>query len=292
MPFGASVMGAGGIMSRAASGYVPLPIQTRDRELQMMISAWINAVLAPAGLQLQRARRPRRNSSGTSNSPFYNPTSSCQIPELATLYDLFLGKKRDGLFVEVGAYDGISFSNSSCLADAGWSGILIEPIPAFAQACRDRYHANSRIRIVETAVGATEGTVDITLAGSLTTTNDNLLNEYRNIDWANAAIGATSRLTVPQRTLDEILDAEGLQKPIDVLIVDVEGAEASVFAGFSISRWKPTMIIAELTHTHPDLHVISAGDAHLQSAIQKAGYSVVYKDAINTVFARASAVQR
>ena len=52
------------------------------------------------------------------------------------------------------------------------------------------------------------------------------------------------------------------------------------------------MIIAELTHTHPDLHVISAGDAHLQSAIQKAGYSVVYKDAINTVFARASAVQR
>ena len=77
-----------------------------------------------------------------------------------------------------------------------------------------------------------------------------------------------------------------------VTIVDVEGAEASVFAGFSISRWKPTMIIAELTHTHPDLHVISAGDAHLQSAIQKAGYSVVYKDAINTVFARASAVQR
>ena len=257
----------------------------------MTISAWVNAVLARVGLQLQRVRRPRSDLSGTSNSPFYTPTSSCQIPELATLYGLFLGKKRDGLFVEVGAYDGVSFSNSSCLADAGWNGILIEPIPAFAQACRNRYRANARIRVVEAAVGATGGTVDITIAGSLTTTNDNLLNEYRNIDWANAAIGATSRLAVPQRTLDDILSAEGVHEPIDVLIVDVEGAEASVFAGFSISRWKPTMIIAELTHTHPDLHVISAGDADLQSSIQEAGYSVVYKDWINTVFVRASTVR-
>ena len=243
----------------------------------------VNAVLARVGLRLQRLHRPRSSGAGVA-SDFYRPAPSCQIPELATLYRLYLGERNDGFFVEVGAYDGVSYSNSSCLADVGWRGILIEPIPVFAQACRNHYRGNSRIQIVETAVGASNSSVEIMIAGPLTTTNEDILQRYRNVSWAKADVQDATTLIVPQRTLDEVLECAGAAgSPIDVLIVDVEGAEASVFAGFSVERWAPRMIIVELCHTHPDLHVTAASDADLQRSIEAAGYAVVYKDAINTV---------
>jgi FkbM family methyltransferase len=215
---------------------------------------------------------------------FYNPPPSCQIPELATLYSLFLGERTEGMFVEVGAYNGISFSNSSCLADMGWHGILIEPIPKFAQACRDLYRENERVQVIETAIGATNSSIKITVAQSLTTANEKLLAEYEKIEWAKKSIKDATSMEVSLRRLDDVLEASVPEKPIDVLIVDVEGAEASVFAGFTIERWRPRVLIVELAHTHPDLHAVSAGDADLQRQIEAWGYSVIYKDSINTVF--------
>jgi FkbM family methyltransferase len=238
----------------------------------------VNQVLGPAGLKLERVGRR------ASGRDFYSPSASCQIPELADLYRLYFGERHDGLFVEVGAYDGVSFSNSSCLADAGWSGILIEPIPAFAELCRERYRDNERIEVVHCAAGAEEGEVEISVAGPFTTTNSDVMKSYGTIDWAKRAVSRATTIRVQQRTLDAILaDSRFRDRLIDVLIVDVEGAEEAVFAGFSLSQRAPKMIIVELSHTHPDLHDISANDAQLQRAIEHAGYAVVYKDKINTV---------
>ena len=250
------------------------------------IKGLVNAALRRVGFRLERIAP---ESDGESVAPvppssFYKPSPSCQVSELATLYRLFLGERTDGFFVEVGAYDGISFSNSSCLAEAGWHGILIEPVPQFAQACRDRYRGNERIKVVETAIGAINSSVEINVADFLTTTNNALLAGYRNIDWAKESVKETTALTVSQRLLDDVLETSAPNKPIDVLIVDVEGAEASVFAGFTFERWRPRMIIVELAHTHPDLHSVSTADADLQRQIEKWGYSIVYKDSINTVF--------
>jgi FkbM family methyltransferase len=239
-----------------------------------------NSILARAGFRLNRVAR----GDSTQTSQFYQPPATCQIPELATLYRLYFGEKRDGLFVEVGAYDGLTYSNSSCLAEAGWRGFLIEPIPQFAKACRERYRGHDRVQVVETAVGATNSSVEITIGDSLTTTDARLLEQFKKLDWAKNAFEEATRRTVPLQTLDHILEEARLTSPIDVLIVDVEGAEAAVFEGFSLQRWMPRMIISELSHTHPDLHAVSAGDANLQRSIEAHGYEVVYKDSINTVF--------
>jgi FkbM family methyltransferase len=203
---------------------------------------------------------------------------------LANLYRIFLGERSGGYFVEVGAFDGISFSNSSCLADAGWSGLLIEPIPSFAKACRVRYANNPRIKICEAAAGEENTAIEINIAGALTTTNRDVLRAYDSISWAKSSVRNVRRVTVPQRRLDDILDGLAAPSPIDILIVDVEGAEASVFAGFTISKWQPRMMIVELVHTHPDLHTVMARDIDIQRMIESNGYSVVYKDMINTVF--------
>lgn len=49
----------------------------------------------------------------------YPLDATCQIPHFKNLSDIYVyifGYKTDGLFVEVGAYDGESFSNTSGLA--------------------------------------------------------------------------------------------------------------------------------------------------------------------------------
>ena len=236
-----------------------------------------NGLLAPFGWHLTRVLpKPQ--------SMYYKPAPSCQIAELAALYSLFLGERGEGFFVEVGAYDGISFSNTSCLAARGWSGVLVEPIPQFAHACRELYKSNNRIDVVESAVGDNEGDIEITIAGSLTTTNGALLQAYKGIEWSKQSVENVSAIRVHQTTLDALLERRVGARPIDLVVIDVEGAEAAVLRGFSLARWRPRMLIIELVHTHPDLHSVSAGDADLQRLIEEAGYSVVYKDSINTVF--------
>jgi hypothetical protein len=244
----------------------------------------VSSSLRRLGFRLQKIS-PEQVSETKSPPSFYSPTSSCQIPELASLYSIFLGERSNGFFVECGAYDGISYSNSSCLADAGWSGILIEPIPEFAKLSRERYISNPRVQVVEVAVGSKADNIDINIAGPLTTSSDNLILNYSQIEWSKPWVNNTRTISVPQRTLDDILEETATSKQIDVLIVDVEGAEDSVFKGFTLEIWCPKMIIVELAHTHPDLHVIASMDAELQKTIQNHGYSIVYKDKINTVFA-------
>ena len=42
---------------------------------------------------------------------FYEVNSDCQIKNLNKIYYDIFGKKTDGFFVEVGAFDGLSWSN-------------------------------------------------------------------------------------------------------------------------------------------------------------------------------------
>jgi FkbM family methyltransferase len=41
-----------------------------------------------------------------------------------------LGHLKTGRFLDIGAYDGQTFSNTLALAERGWSGVCIEPSPA------------------------------------------------------------------------------------------------------------------------------------------------------------------
>jgi len=49
-----------------------------------------------------------------------------QFGEEAIILQYF-GDKTDGRFIDVGAWDGKTFSNTYALTERGWSGVLIEP---------------------------------------------------------------------------------------------------------------------------------------------------------------------
>lgn len=216
------------------------------------------------------------------------PSRSCQVPELKAILTKCLGDLKDGVFVEVGAYDGEKFSNTSWLADNGWRGIYIEPSPEFAGLCRMR-HCLNEVTVVNSAAGESDGEAVFMQMGSLSTMSISTFDAYQNIPWAKSQM--ESRLeekTTQVRTLDSILEANSCPAAFDVLVVDVEGFEESVFRSFNLKQWRPRLMIVELCDAHHQLNTnsdLADSARRVRSMILAAGYCEVYKDQINTIFA-------
>jgi hypothetical protein len=69
-----------------------------------------------------------------------------------------------------------------------------------------------------------------------------------------------------------------------LLVVDVAGAEEDVFGGFSLEKWRPTVVIVDLTENHPDFIGFRSTDCAVYETLLSSRYIVAYKDSINTVF--------
>lgn len=230
---------------------------------------------------------PRRHKKISSQiNSYYSLQPSCQVKNLDTLFEIFFGQRDDGTFVEVGANDGISCSNTWGLSERGWRGYMVEPIPSFARECRKNHEGHPAVSVHETAIGNREDMeIKFNIAGMLTTANANLKAEYKTIDWSQDLVTEETKIVVSQ-SLDTFLMENGVKVGFDLLVVDVEGFEKEVFSGFSLQTWFPKMLIVELADTHPNLNSTRTSDAKLGLEIAQSGYLTVYKDWINTVFVR------
>lgn len=217
------------------------------------------------------------------------PSRTCQVPGLRSLVAEYLPATSRGIFVEVGAYDGERFSNTSWLADNGWQGFYIEPSSEFARLCQLR-HCLNRVQVINLAAGASEGTATLKQIGSLSTMSGETFEEYQHIPWAKGQIdNKLEEHSAHIRPLNDILQSAGCPESIDILVVDVEGFEESVFQGFDLDRWHPRMIIVELCDVHADFSgnaTLVASARRVRQHLHDAGYIEVYRDEINTVFVR------
>lgn len=57
-----------------------------------------------------------------------------------------------GFFLDFGAADGVTFSNTYALAKRGWSGVCVEPSPRLATLCRENHRNHPRVLCVEAAI--------------------------------------------------------------------------------------------------------------------------------------------
>ncbi len=224
----------------------------------------------------------------TARNLFYAPPANCQVPELGRKWEAIFGRRTEGFFVEVGAYDGENFSNTSCLADAGWAGLYIEPIVEFAEKCRARHAKNSRVSVLNCAASDKAGNAEIFIGDTLTTLVGDQVADYEKIDWAKGLHRGESR-QIKTELLDTILENESVPVDFDVLVVDVEGAEERVIGGFDIARWNSKVILIELEDEHPDFKVntrIVSAAAAIRQKVAGHGYSIFFKDHINSLYVR------
>ena len=159
-----------------------------------------------------------------------------QGPEEWLIRDFFQDQ-RDGVFVDVGAYDPIKWSNTYRLErDFGWSGVAIDAISDFApHYTRER----PRTRFVVAFVADRD-------AGATTLhMNPRELAVSSSVERFTRQFTATiESREVPNRTLDGIL-AEASIGRIDLLSMDIELGEPAALAHFSIGRYRPRLAVVE-----------------------------------------------
>jgi len=214
----------------------------------------------------------------------YNLSPTCQIPDLDQIYLKYFGSKK-GTFVEVGAFDGESVSNTSCLADAGWKGFYIEPVKEHFNQCVNRHKNNKKIKVSNYAIGTEVGYKPVYCSGIVST-----------LDKEQADIVSSMHLFgYPQFTeseckqvrLDTYMQMADVPKNFDLLVVDVEGREEDVFNSFRLDLWKPKMMIIELVDDHSyfqDNIKLITSCRKLREYINSVVYTEVYRDHINTIF--------
>jgi len=159
---------------------------------------------------------------------------------------------KGGFFVEAGANDGFSQSNTYVLERfSGWSGILIEGIPELAEHCR---RLRRRSRVYNCALVAPDfGAADVRMhyANLMSVVDESLETQAaqdRHLQQGRALQGLryTYDVMVPARTLTSILDAAGAPSNIDFLSLDVEGYEPQVLRGLDRARYRPRYILVEV----------------------------------------------
>lgn len=182
----------------------------------------------------------------------FQPT--CQIPPetLDKIYVESFGFKKDGVFVEFGAHDGWHWSCSWGLAEIGWRGIYAEPEPKLFKECCATNAKRPNVSVMPCCIGKEYGVVTLGVG-----------------EYGASADSKENRFSVEQYTLDEFLQIQQVPKRFDLLVIDVEGSELDVLAGFTLSTWQPKLIIIE---RQPDLKLD--------------GYEHIYSDWINDIFRR------
>jgi FkbM family methyltransferase len=161
----------------------------------------------------------------------------------------YLGK-RNGFFIEAGANDGVSFSNTYYLERIlGWRGILVEGIPHLAERAR-RQRPRSRVFQCALVSADQEGTEVEMIYGNLMSVVVGAMGspeadrEHIRKAAEHDPESGRFRVTVKGRTLSSLIDEAGAPQ-VDFLSLDVEGFEGPVLRGLDFQRHRPEYICVE-----------------------------------------------
>lgn len=166
--------------------------------------------------------------------------------------------KRNGVFMDVGAYDGATGSNTLFFEQyRGWNGLLVEPSPLYAaqtRACR-------RNPIVELAIGPDDGHAEFLHVTSGYTQMSGLADSYdanlrKQIEADQRYEGETIR--VKTQTLGSLIEQHGLG-PIDFISLDIEGGEVAALSSFDFEKHRITAWSIENNAAGGDIGAIMTG---------------------------------
>ena len=187
------------------------------------------------------------------------------------LHRLFGGRSR-GLYVDVGAAHPTFENDTRALYDQGWSGLNVEPNPSFFPELAS---ARPRDRNYQLALSDEEGSLAYwEVAGTGLSTCDT-----QEAQRASAKGFAVRETRIPCTTLARLLD-EAQPAAIDLLKVDVEGFELRVLQGNDWTRFRPSVILVEVTYPETP----TRRPERLRPFLEQNGYSFVYFDGLNDFF--------
>jgi FkbM family methyltransferase len=271
----------------------------------MRTAAWLPARQAPALVLGSRKGLVKRSADYRTLAVTLNlPTFAVRVSELVKqfpllhkglrrLYCLFhpgirfhvaqtFRSQKDIFVLKIGANDGITNDpiGEYLLSDSRYHGVLVEPVPYYAQLLADNFALTARFSIEQVAVSQSSGQIkvyyipenasdrlgqyfDVAATRPLASLErkhllKHLAPEYHNI---------VESVTVDCLTVKDLLSRTHI-KHIDLLNIDAEGHDWIILQQFDFDRVRPKIVLFEREHLN------RVDQEAARKMMQNAGYQV------------------
>lgn len=172
--------------------------------------------------------------------------------------------KRNGYFVEFGATDGVSLSNTYLMEKKyGWSGLLAEP----GRNWHTQLEINRNCKISKACIwNKSEESVQFIESEF---PEFSTIGRYKNYDGLQSSRKSKSIYTVNTVSLEDFLTKYNAPTYIDFISIDTEGSELKILSAFNFDRFQFGVMTVE--HNH------SINEASIDQLLEKNGYMRVYR---------------
>lgn len=151
---------------------------------------------------------------------------------------LFRGQK-NGAFLDIGAHDGISFSNTYFFEkDKKWTGVCIEPNPEIFK----KLQSNRNCILENCCISSDESEVTFRKVNGPGNMLSGILDFFdakhiaRIENWISSSGGSYEDIAIKCKTIESILLKYDITK-IDYCSIDTEGAELQIIKSIDLNRF-------------------------------------------------------
>ncbi len=241
---------------------------------QAHLDALPNALPAPARADLAKVVGSRIHSPiafRTLVMQFHSQVGQDQF-----LFERFFLGKRNGTFVDIGAYDGQTFSNSLFFEqNLGWTGLCVEPLPTEFEKLKARRTATC----VNCGVSDYDGfgdmlDVDVRVDAKMLS---GLIENYdqRHVERIDRIALQKNVIRVPVTTFSNLLLNHNLTK-IDYCSIDTEGSELKILQGLDFDRFDISLFTIENNYNDTRIETFMAEKGY-ELVVAFGGYDQLYK---------------
>jgi FkbM family methyltransferase len=181
-------------------------------------------------------------------------------------------EKTNGICVEVGAYDGISFSNTLHFENLGWRALCIEPIQSAFDKCKTIRKESYQCCISDNDYDNKNFTIfhlnDNLCAISSLEPDQRLIESHKHMitNITNESVGI--------RSLNSLFKELNFPKEIDFISVDTENTELDVLKGIDLNVYNVKLFVVENNFDEP----------FCEKYLLQYGYEKINRIAVNDFF--------
>ena len=197
-----------------------------------------------------------------------------QNEEEPIILKYFTGKT--GTFLDIGANDGKTLSNTRALAEKGWKGVMVEPSPIAFAKLKENYQSMEGFYFYPFALGITNGKVKMWDSGTHLNKGDHGLLSTLNESELNRWKGSTEfkQIEVQCYRWKTFLNRLSI-KNFDFVSIDCEGLDYTILKQMDLTE---TSCLCVEWNSKPELKALF--DKLL------GGFNVIYTSAENLIYAR------
>lgn len=174
-----------------------------------------------------------------------------------------------GRYLDVGAWNAFSMSNTRALFDLGWSGVMVEPSPLPFASLTKEYGSVPRVELINAAVVLDDiAEVEMHVSeDAISTTEEANYEKWKDVARFDA------KITVPAITLERIFEKYG---DFDFVNIDTEGTSTDLLHRMLSLGARPKAICVE--HDGRTTEILAA--------VTELGYACTYANGENLVLVR------